>query len=60
MYGHVITKYSRMGSLPYFLTHGAPQAHQSYASNDRALLVRCPRHIQSLFHLIVEIHVMVN
>ena len=27
VYGHVITKFSRMGSLPHFLTHGAPQAH---------------------------------
>ena len=25
-YGHVITKFSRMGRLPHFLTHGAPQA----------------------------------
>ena len=24
MYGHVITKFSRMGSLPHFFTHGAP------------------------------------
>ena len=24
MYGHVITKISRMGRLPHFLTHGAP------------------------------------
>ena len=24
MYGHVITKFSRMGSLPHFVTHGAP------------------------------------
>ena len=24
MYGHVITKFSQMGSLQYFLTHGAP------------------------------------
>ena len=23
-YGHVITKFSRMGRLPHFLTHGAP------------------------------------
>ena len=23
-YGHVITKFSRMGSLPHFVTHGAP------------------------------------
>ena len=23
-YGHVIAKFSRMGSLPHFLTHGAP------------------------------------
>ena len=24
MYGHVITKFSRMGSLQHFFTHGAP------------------------------------
>ena len=24
VYGHVITKSSRIGSLPHFLTHGAP------------------------------------
>ena len=32
--------------------------------NDRALLARCPKHIQSVFNLIVDIlmniHVMVN
>ena len=26
MYGHVITKFSRMGRLLHFLTHGAPLA----------------------------------
>ena len=26
MYGHVITKFSRMGRLRHFLTHGAPLA----------------------------------
>ena len=25
MYGHVITKFSRMGKLLHFLTHGAPR-----------------------------------
>ena len=24
VYGHVIAKFSRMASLPHFLTHGAP------------------------------------
>ena len=24
VYGHMITKFSRMGSLPHFFTHGAP------------------------------------
>ena len=24
VYSHMITKFSRMGSLPHFLTHGAP------------------------------------
>ena len=28
--------------------------------NDRALVARCPRHIQCVFNLIVDIHVMVN
>ena len=35
MYGHVITKFSRMGSLPHFFTHGAPQR----ASRARAPLI---------------------
>ena len=33
VYGHAITKFSRMGSLPHFFTHGAPL---------RALRVRAP------------------
>ena len=24
VYGHVLTKFSRMASLPHFFTHGAP------------------------------------
>ena len=35
VYGHVITKFSRMGSLPHFFTHGAPLG----ASHTRAPLV---------------------
>ena len=35
-----------------------------FSSNDRALLARCPRHIQSVFNFIVDIpmdiHIMVN
>ena len=36
-----------------------------FSSNDQAILARCPRHILSVFNLIVdilnmEIHVMVN
>ena len=26
VYGHVITKFSRMGRSPHFLTHGSPTA----------------------------------
>ena len=36
VYGFLITKFSQMGSLPHFLTHGAPQARfarQSSAKN---------------------------
>ena len=32
-YGHVITKFSRMGRLPHFLTHGAPQARLARQSS---------------------------
>ena len=31
-----------------------------FSCNGRALLVGCPRHIQSVFNLIVDIHVMVS
>ena len=34
MYGHVITKFSRMGSLPHFFTHGAPCARFALAISD--------------------------
>ena len=34
VYGHGITKFSRMGSLPHCLTHGAPQA--SFAGESSA------------------------
>ena len=30
-YGHVITKFSRMGRLPHFLTYGAPPTHARFA-----------------------------
>ena len=34
VYGHMNTKFSRMGSLPHFLTHGAPlRARESSAKN---------------------------
>ena len=29
MYGHVITKFSRMGKLLHFLTHGAPRENSA-------------------------------
>ena len=31
-----------------------------FSCNDQALLARCPRHIQSVFNMIVDICVMVN
>ena len=40
VYGHVITKFSRMGSLPHFFTHGAPL---------RALRARAP--LKSMMHV---------
>ena len=38
VYGHVITKFSGMGSLPHFFTHGAPLR----ASHARVALIRTP------------------
>ena len=37
VYGHVITKFSRMGRLLHFLTHGAPLAR--FASESSAIKV---------------------
>ena len=47
VYGHVITKFSRMGSLPHFVTHGAPLR----ASRARAPLksLWAPRLLEPLF-----------
>ena len=36
MYGHVITKFSWMGSLPHFVTHGAPLRCESFISRKDA------------------------
>ena len=38
MYGHVITKFSRMGSLPHFLTHGAPLLHFKFSFMEYKIL----------------------
>ena len=38
VYGHVITKFSLMGSLLHFLTHGAPPAH--FARENSATMLR--------------------
>ena len=34
-YGHVITKFSRMGRLPHFLSYGAPQVQESAETVDQ-------------------------
>ena len=55
VYGHVITKFSQMGSLPHFLTHGAPLR----ALRAREVLYYPNRfRICSLLHLNVAIPVM--
>ena len=38
-YGHVITKFSRLGGLPNFLTHGAPLAR--FARWSSAIILVC-------------------
>ena len=40
MYGHVITKFFRMGRLLYFLTHGAPLARFARESSAQIVLPR--------------------
>ena len=37
MYGHVITKFSRMGRLPHFLIHGASRARAPLKTTKRTL-----------------------
>ena len=39
VYGHVITKFSRMGRLLYFLTHGAPLARFARESSSIFFLI---------------------
>ena len=39
VYGHVITKFSRMGRLLHFLTHGAPLARFARESSANKALV---------------------
>ena len=39
VYGHVITKFSRMGSILYFLTHGGPLAR--FARKSSVMKPRC-------------------
>ena len=46
MYGHVIMKFSRMGSLPHFLTHGTSRARAPLTSNEIHDLVEAPFQIQ--------------
>ena len=41
VYGHVITKFSRMGSLPHFLTHGAPLKRHSQLNQLVLILLQC-------------------
>ena len=45
VYGHVIIKFSRMGRLLHFLTHGAPLALESSA------IKRCNRDQTEIFFL---------
>ena len=47
VYGHVITKFSRMGSLPHFVTHGAPLR----ASRARAPLIFIIQYIYNIAFL---------
>ena len=43
VYGHMITKFSRTGSLPHFLTHGAPQARFTFQTVDNIYVIYSPR-----------------
>ena len=42
MYGHVIAKFSRMGSLPHFLTHGAPLSEKLISKLTKPIAVHEP------------------
>ena len=46
VYGHVINKFSPMGSLPHFLTHGASRERAPLTSNEIHDLVEAPFQVQ--------------
>ena len=55
MYGHVITKFSRMGSLPHFFTHGAPlRASRARAPLLVATNLRRPSRTFLIIHIILR------
>ena len=51
-------KYYYMATIVRAVQLAAEQAR--FPFHDRALLALCPRHIQSVFDLIVDFHIMVN
>ena len=53
VYGHVITKFSRMGSLLDFLTHGAPLR----ASRPRAPLLKFELKFELIFFRVFLVNV---
>ena len=55
-YGHVITKFSRMGRLPHFLTHGAPLARFAHQSSAIKVICKSPAFRSCIIYtLFVEI-----
>ena len=49
-YGHVITKFSRMGKLPHFLSYGAPSTRALRARFVAPLTTVLAKQIQAGFH----------
>ena len=56
-YGHVITKFSRMGRLLHFLTYGAPRtrfAHGWSSVIKTASIVRILGHLETILEVTAE------
>ena len=52
VYGHVITKVSRMGSLPHFFTQGAPLRESSAINSGKTRITQSDKKIVRILRML--------